>query len=236
MKNLSIIKEIQKELWNNIDLKYKGDSKRFFKENVELLGIRTPVVRKISRKYFDKTKKLDKKETLLICEKLLELEYETKTIALDWAFRLKSKYKREDFKIFERWLNKYVSKWAICDDFCTHALGNFIFQFPEFLDELNKWAKSDNRWLRRAASVTLIYSLRKGKYLGKAFEIADILLLDRDDLVQKGYGWMLKEASNSNLPEVFDYVKKHKNEMPRTALRYAIEKMPLNYKKTAMGK
>ncbi len=233
---MSIVEEIQKELRDNVDLKYKGDSKRFFKENVELLGIRTPVVRKISRKYFDKIKKLDKKEIFLICEKLLELGYETKTIAFDWAFRLKSKYKKEDFKIFERWLNKYVSNWATCDDFCTHALGNFIFQFHEFLDELNKWAKSDNRWVRRATSVTLIYSVRKGKYLDKAFEIADILLSDKDDLVQKGYGWMLKEASNYNLSEVFAYVKKHKNEMPRTALRYAIEKMPPNYRKIAMGR
>lgn len=231
-----IIVGIQKELRNNIDLKYKDDSKRFFKENVELLGVRTPVVRGISRKYFNEIKELDKKEIFLICEKLLELGYENKTIALDWAFKLKNRYEQEDFNIFEKWLNKYVSNWAICDDFCTHTLGNFIFQFPEYLGKLRTWAKSKNRWLRRAAAVTLIYSVRKGKPLANAFEIADILLLDKDDLVQKGYGWMLKESSNTHLSEVFDYVEKHKKEMPRTALRYAIEKMPSDYKKKAMGR
>ncbi len=236
MKNLNIVGEIQKELRNKVDLKYKDGSKIFFKENVELLGVRTPIVREISRKYFEKVKELDKKEIFLICERLLKLGYENKTIALDWAFRLKKKYEKEDFNTFEEWLNRYVTNWAICDDLCTHTFGNFIFQFPEYLEKLEKWAKSEDRWLRRAASVTLIYSVRREEHLGKAFEIADILLLDKDDLVQKGYGWMLKEASNSNLSEVFDYVKKHKNEMPRTALRYAIEKMPLNYKKTAMGK
>jgi 3-methyladenine DNA glycosylase AlkD len=58
------------------------------------------------------------------------------------------------------------------------------------------------------------------------FEIANRLLLDRDDLVQKGYGWMLKAASEAHQTDVFAYVIQHKQHMPRTALRYAIEKCP----------
>ena len=68
------------------------------------------------------------------------------------------------------------------------------------------------------------------------FEIADILLLDKGDLVQKGYGWMLKAASKSYQKEVFEYVMKNKTKMPRTALRYAIEKMPKDLKVKAMAK
>lgn len=68
------------------------------------------------------------------------------------------------------------------------------------------------------------------------FEIADILLLDRDDMVQKGYGWMLKAASESHQTEVFNYVLSKKAVMPRTALRYAIEKMPKELKAEAMKK
>jgi 3-methyladenine DNA glycosylase AlkD len=67
-------------------------------------------------------------------------------------------------------------------------------------------------------------------------EIADILLHDQDDMVQKGYGWMLKEASRTHQKEVFEYVLKHKDNMPRTALRYAIEKMPAELKNEAMKK
>ncbi len=62
------------------------------------------------------------------------------------------------------------------------------------------------------------------------------MLLDNDDLVQKGYGWMLKAASESHQKEVFDYVMKNKARMPRTALRYAIEKMPKDLKVKAMEK
>jgi len=74
--------------------------------------------------------------------------------------------------------------------------------------------------------VSLIMPARKGMFLKDIFEIADILLLNTDDMVQKGYGWMLKVASEKHQKEVFDYVMSKKAVMPRTALRYAIEKMP----------
>ena len=82
----------------------------------------------------------------------------------------------------------------------------------------------------------LIYPLRKGKYLNDAFKIANILLKDDDDLVQKGYGWMLKEASPRFEDKVFEYIMSKKEVMPRTALRYAIEKMSGDRKQVAMAK
>lgn len=106
--------------------------------------------------------------------------------------------------------------------------------YPEFLARLKELANSENRWVRRAASVTLIKPARKGEFLDEILEIADILLLDKDDLVQKGYGWMLKAASEAHQKEIFEYVMKNKSLMPRTALRYAIEKMPKDLKSKAM--
>ena len=99
---------------------------------------------------------------------------------------------------------------------------------------MKKWAKSDRRFVKRAAAVTLIIPARKGLFLQDIFEIANTLLLDADDLVQKGYGWMLKAASESNQKEVFEYVMSKKEIMPRTSLRYAIEKMPADLKSQAM--
>ncbi len=82
----------------------------------------------------------------------------------------------------------------------------------------------------------MIYPNRKNKYIDEAFEIADILFNDKDELVQKGYGWMLKEISNLHPKKIFEYVEARKKNMPRTALRYAIEKLPKNYKVEAMVK
>ena len=114
--------------------------------------------------------------------------------------------------------------------------GELIQQYPDLITKIRKWAKSENRWLRRASAVILIPSLKKGKQLDKAFEIADILLPDDDDMVQKGYGWMLKVAADKYQDRVYKYVLEHKAEMPRTALRYAIEKMPDKLRKKAMSR
>jgi len=234
-----IISEIRKELKGKVDLKYKKGFAKYFNDEVKNYGVRTPYVRSIGRKYFKKVKQMPKVDIFILCNELLQSNIsEESTIAFQWISNLKKQYESRDFVLFERWLNKYVNNWAKCDDFCTHALGNFLLQFPEFLPRIKEvWAVSKNRWVRRGAAVILIPVVKKDKsFLKDVFEISDILLLDKDDLVQKGYGWLLKEAGNKYQKEVFDYVMKHKNYMPRTSLRYVIEKMPPALKKQAMTK
>ncbi|MFH1638226.1 MAG: DNA alkylation repair protein [Candidatus Woesearchaeota archaeon] len=232
-----IIKEIRKELKGNVDSAYKDGCFRYSKEKIRLHGVRAQKTREISRKYFKQLKCKDKKKVFLLCEELLESDFsEEKTIAFDWAFRLRKQYENKDFNTFERWLKKYVWDWASCDNFCTHAFGELIRQYPELILKFKSWAFSGNMWLRRASAVIMIPLVRKKEYLSIVFEIADILLVDKEDLVQKGYGWMLKEASNVYPKEVFAFVMKNKDVMPRTALRYAIEKYPQNLRQKAMGK
>jgi 3-methyladenine DNA glycosylase AlkD len=115
-------------------------------------------------------------------------------------------------------------------------MGEYLVRFPHRVEDLKSWARSKNRWMRRAAAVSLIVPARKGEFLKDVFDIAGILLEDKDDMVQKGYGWMLKESSRKHPSEVFHYVVKNKSRMPRTALRYAIELMPLEMKAEAMKK
>lgn len=232
-----IIQKIREELKNNIDPEYKENIKRFFKEEITCYGVRTPGVRKISAKYFSMFKHKSKEDIYGLCQQLLESGMmEERGIAFDWSFQLKNTYSSSDFRVFESWLKKYVTNWGACDHLCGHPLGIFIFMYPEFIPKIKDWTASKNRWLRRASAVSMIYSVRKRKYLEDVFEIADLLLRDKDDMVQKGYGWLLKEASNVYPREVFRYVMERKSEMPRTALRYAIEKMPPEWKRKAMAK
>ncbi len=232
-----IISEIRKELKENIDVKYKRNLYNFFKEEINPLGVRTLIVKKIAAKYFSKVRLSDKRDIFDLCENLLLNGYdEEKRIAFDWAYRIRKQYTKNDFKVFEKWLTEYVSNWEACDNLCTHAFGYFIFQFPEFLSNVRKWTKSKNRWLRRASAVILIYSIRKDKYIDDALKIADMLLNDTDDLVQKGYGWMLKEISNLYPQKVFKYVMVQRKNMPRIALRYSIEKLPGEIKQKVMLK
>jgi len=204
-------------------------------EMPNLHGVPSPIVRKLSSEFFQKVKKQSKQEILQLCDDLLESDCsEERTIAFDWAFRLRKTYEESDFWLLETWLMKYVHGWGACDDLCTHALGAFIYQFPEFIQKTREWTRSKNRWVRRASAVSLIYSARRKKHLKAVLETADALLTDQDVMVQKGYGWMLKEASNNYPKEFFIYVMKNKKEMPRTALRYAIEKLSPELRREAM--
>lgn len=201
------------------------------------LGVKTPVVRKIATKYYQEIKDLAIDGILGLCEELLETQIsEHRTIAFQWAFRCRREYRPEHFAFFEGWLERYVDSWGSCDDLCTHALGAFLMDYPEFIPRLKEWTRSQNGWLRRASAVALIYGARRGKQLDHIFDVADSLLSDKDDLVQKGYGWMLRVASKTYQTEVFEYVMRNKRAMPRTALRYAIEKMPDELRRKAMKK
>jgi 3-methyladenine DNA glycosylase AlkD len=230
-----VVEAVRQELRESIDEKTRESAQRFFKEEVKFHGVKGNLVKKIAAKYFREIKDRDKMEIFSLCENLLQAGYgEEAFIAFEWSYSLRRAYEKEDFPVFERWVDRYVDNWAKCDTLCNHTIGSFVEMYPEFIERLAVWARSENRWLRRASAVTLILPARKGDFLKDVLEIADILLEDRDDMVQKGYGWMLKEASKKHQAEVFDYVMKWKAKMPRTALRYAIEKMPVEMRKRAM--
>jgi len=232
-----IIEAVRADLRESSDEKTRIGFSRFFKEDAIFYGVKSAQVAKISAKYYSEIKSRSKKQIFRLCEELLQSDYsEESMIAFDWSYRLHKEYSEGDFALFENWLKVYVNNWAKCDTLCNHSVGSLVEKYPQYVENLKRWTKSDNRWLRRAAAVTLIIPARQGKFLADIFEIADSLLLDKDDLVQKGYGWMLKEASVKHQPEVFDYVMKNKAVMPRTALGYAIEKMPPAMRSQAMSK
>ena len=231
-----IIDEVKAELIRNADEKTKSSGERYFKEPVKLHGLKSSQINLIARELF-KRLPWNKAYVLDLCEELWKSGYLEETgIACIWSYNMRKEYVPEDFSVFERWVNKYVTNWASCDTLCNHTIGTFIEMYPTFLAGFKKWAPRDNRWVKRASAVTLIIPARNGKFLKDIFEIADLLHSDPDDMVQKGYGWMLKAASQAHRDEVFNYVMKKKATMPRTALRYAIEKMPADLRAKAMAR
>lgn len=233
----NIISRIREDLALGVDEKTKTNYSRFFKEEVLCYGVKSALVGRIAKNYFNEIESENKREIFGLCEELFRSDYcEEAYIAAKWAYQMRNNYFEDDFFTFERWVENYVNNWAKCDTLCNHAMGSFIEKFPAHVENLKAWTGSDNRWVRRAAAITLILPARKGNFLKEVFEISDLLLKDRDDLVQKGYGWMLKEASKTHRQEVFEYAMKNKKEMLRTSLRYAIEKMPEDLRAKAMEK
>lgn len=245
-----ILTEIRQALQGSAGTKTLESGKRFFREEVKMYGVKKEEVIKIAKLGFKKIKDLPKQEIFELCEELWKSGYfEEGGVACEWSYYIHKQYEPADFAVFEHWLKTYVTNWAKCDVLCNHTIGTFVEMYPGYVAELKKWAHSGNRWVKRAAAVTLIIPARKGLFLDDILEIADVLLLDPDDLVQKGYGWMLKAASMSesfvkgtpevkqkHLDAVFNFVMRHRTVMPRTALRYAIEKMPPEMKAEAMRK
>lgn len=234
---MKIVDEVRKCLKESADEKTKTSFQRFFKEKVKCHGVKSATVGKIGKEYFEKIKDENKENIFGYSEDLLKSGYcEEAWIGAGWVDQIRSKFEGDDIKIFEKWIDKYIDNWAKCDTFCNHTVGSYIEKYTKKIAELKGWAKSRNLWLRRAAAVSLIIPAKDGEFLKDILEIADILLEDKEDMVQKGYGWLLKEASRKHQKEVFDYVMKNKEKMPRTALRYAIEKMPEGLKKVAREK
>jgi 3-methyladenine DNA glycosylase AlkD len=233
----NVIERLRQELHDNADERKRASGERFFKEDVKLYGLTVPTVNRMAKSYVRELKGRSKQDIFTLCDELWKSNYmEEAIIACIWSHSVNKAYEPEDIEVFERWVDNYVTNWATCDTLCNHTVGDLIDMYPQLVEKLKTWAKSDNRWMRRAAAVSLIVPARRGRFLSDVFQIADLLLLDTDDLVRKGYGWMLKAASEAHQQEVFSYVMKHRDEMPRTSLRYAIEKMPPNLKAQAMAK
>ena len=232
-----IITQIRAELKANTDPQTQKSFQRFFKEQVKYYGVKTPTVRRIAKKHWKQVSHLEKQTIFKLCEELYRSDYtEEAFIVAFWLPNYIQHLEPSDLPTFKRWIEKYVNNWAKCDAFCNHTLGDLIQKYPQILSEVKSWTESPNRWLKRASAVSLIVPAKKGCFLQDALEICDALLMDADDLVQKGYGWLLKEESRTHQKEVLNYVIKNKQTMPRTALRYAIELMNKELKLEVMKK
>ena len=232
-----IITRIRTELKNIADPAIRKTSQRFFKEEILCYGVKTTMVTAIARKFWIDIKSREKQDIFRLCDELYQSGIlEEAFIVSSWIPHLKRQFEPQDIAVFRHWIDTYITNWAACDGFCNHTMGEFIVKYPEYLDELKQWTHSKNRWMRRAAAVSLIVPAKQGKFLSDVLEIAELLLIDNDDMVQKGYGWLLKEASRWHQIEVFNFVMRNRKSMPRTALRYAIELMPEDLKAEAMKK
>lgn len=231
---MSIVKQITKELKKNIDPTY--NVQQFFKQPVPAYGVRYPIVRKIAKEFYPKEK--TKEEIFKLSEELCKLNIqEEKVVAFEWIYAKKDQFKKSDFKFFEHLLKTYVNNWALCDDLAPTTLNYMITTFPELIPKTQKWTKSKNKYVRRAACVVHLkdFSGRKPNQskLEEIFHVCNILKFDKEDIVQKGYGWLLKNTSKTYPKQVYQYILKNKD-MPRTSLRYALEYYSKEERKKAM--
>lgn len=116
-----------------------------------------------------------------------------------------------------------INNWDLVDTSAPYIVGEHLAERPRQV--LYRLARSRNLWERRIAVVSTFAFIRRGE-LSDTFRLAEILLNDTHDLMHKAVGWALREAGKKSMPDLERFLKRHQREMPRTALRYAIERMP----------
>jgi 3-methyladenine DNA glycosylase AlkD len=202
-----------------------GHSQRFFKtgpgeygEGDLFRGIRVPKQREVAKRF----KKLPLDETLAL---LRSPYHEDRLVAL---FILVDHYKRGDSvtrtQIYNAYLahTAFINNWDLVDSSAHLIVGPQLEATGE-LDVLNRLAASESLFERRIAIMATSHFIKKGRF-EEALHIAEILVADREDLVQKAVGWMLREVGNRSREVEEAFLERHAGTMPRTMLRYAIEK------------
>lgn len=193
-------------------------------------------IRRVSAKLYKEVKDKSINSILPLCEELLEEHRSLGVIAYDWAYRVRKQYTEDTYATFYGWLKKYVHGWGDCDDFCTHAFGELFRRYKTLFPKIKEWTKDEDFWVRRASAVVLIPAILHNDYEGiNPLAISDLLMTDTHDLVQKGYGWMLKSLSQIDIDAVTQYLIVNHDKMPRTAYRYALQKYDDETRKKLMS-
>ena len=125
-------------------------------------------------------------------------------------------------EFFELYMRRHdrINNWDLCDLGCLHMTGSYLFDKSRSI--LYKLAKSKNIWERRTAILSTCYFIRQGE-LDDTFKIAEVLVRDKEDLIHKATGWMLRFAGTKNAKKLISFLDKYAATMPRTLLRYSIE-------------
>jgi 3-methyladenine DNA glycosylase AlkD len=141
---------------------------------------------------------------------------------------------KPEFQLFESWLDR-VSTWADHDALVHYLIGPMIAAYARYLPRTLIWARKPSTWHQRAAAVSLIHSTRQHKNFGHIQTLTEILLPSKDDMVQKGLGWLLREAAKANREQTVPYLMTIRELTPRLVLRTACETLPTDLRASVLS-
>jgi len=209
------------------DQQTADDLARFFKtgpgeyaDGDKFLGIKVPVLRSISKQF----KHLDVADLQLLIDSPFHEERMLALLILMHHYqRATTRRNRAQCYAFYVANKAQINNWDLVDVSAPHIVGHYLFD--KNADVLKKWAKQDHLWTRRIAMVATFYFIRQSRF-DDTLQLAEILLADSHDLIHKATGWMLREVGKRDVSVLETFLQQHYRHMPRTMLRYAIEKFP----------
>ncbi len=228
-KELLALRDPQKALF--LERFFKTGKGQYAEGDKFLGGIKTSDSRALSKKY----------QTLPLTDikKLLQSKFhEERWVALGiFGIQFRKAAAKEKLSLYKFYLQntRYVNNWDLVDGSAPNIVGNFILENPKEIKILDKLVKSKNLWERRIAVLSTLAFIRVNKFT-KTLEIAEKLLNDKEALIHKAVGWMLREVGKKDRNLEEEFLKKYYQKMPRTMLRYSIEKFPETLRKKFMLK
>jgi 3-methyladenine DNA glycosylase AlkD len=222
MNSADLINELQKlsnpEKAKNLQRFFKTGKGQYGEGDI-FLGIIVPLQRKTA----DKFKDFDLKQLRETIKSKYHEARLTSLIILTEKFKKAEEKEKKEIVDFYLKNTKYINNWDLVDLSAVYILGQWFFDKDK--EVLYKLAKSGNLWERRISIISTAWFIKNYSY-GDTIKISKLLLKDKHDLIHKAVGWMLREVGKRNLKTETDFLDKYSKAMPRTMLRYAIEKFP----------
>jgi 3-methyladenine DNA glycosylase AlkD len=199
----------------------------FFKEEIKSRGWYTAELRRVAVRFRRAIVRERGTDFLLqVADKLFQGRVlEEKVFAVLILEKLVDKFGDAEFRLFESWLAR-ISSWADHDALVHYLIAPMVAAKTARAKYVFVWAKSPRRWHRRAACVALIQGTRQRLFLPEIKRLSNFLLLDEDDMVQKGLGWLLRETAKADPKHAVPYLMKIRQRAPRLVLRTACETLP----------
>ena len=199
----------------------------FFKEVIKSHGWRTANLRKVATRFRDAIVKERGLDFLTrVADRLFRGRVlEEKIFAVLMLEKIVQQLDDKEFQLFVKWIAR-ISSWADHDGLVHYLIAPMIAAKPSRARNVLVWAKSPDRWHRRAACVALIQGSRRKMFFPQVMRLSKILLRDHDDMVQKGLGWLLRETAKHNAAETIPFLIRISPNSPRLVLRTACETLP----------
>jgi len=218
------VRRIRENLRRGGSPEHARSVQRFFKEPVERHGWRTADLRRLAARLRREILADGGPELLMeVSDQLFSgAAGEEKHMAVSLLAPSVAHFGDGEFRRFDGWLDR-ITNWSEHDDLVHSLIGPMIASKPKRARHALRWAKSRNHWRRRAAAVSLIRGARQRMFFPQIVRISEALLANQDDMVQKGLGWLLREAAKADPKTTVPYLLRIRQRAPRLVLRTACE-------------
>ncbi len=233
----TIAAEIRQLLEDGGSAKHASGVQWFFKEEIKSHGWYTANLRSAAVQSRQRLRKEFGLDFLVqVADKLFAGKVlEEKIFAVLLLEKLTYEFGDAEFRLFESWLPR-ISSWADHDGLVHYLIAPMVATRPARMSRVCRWAKSPDRWHRRAACVSLIQGTRRKMFFAEIKRLSNSLLSDKDDMVQKGLGWLLRETAKADAKRTVPYLMSIRGRAPRLVLRTACETLPADVRKNILAK